>query len=98
MNPKTWSPKRDELDPRWYVVDAEGKVLGRLATEIAQILKGKHKPTYAPHMLTGDFVIVINAAKVAVTRDRVDGKRYYRPPQDPGCSKREERRHCPRKQ
>jgi len=94
MNPRTWSPKRDELDPRWYVVDAQDKVLGRLATEIAQILKGKHKPTYAPHMLTGDFVIVVNAAKVAVTRDRLDEKVYYRHSQYPGGFKQETLRHA----
>ncbi len=72
MNPKTYSAKRDDLDPRWYIFDAENKVLGRLATEIAQVLRGKYKPTFTPHMNCGDFVIVINAAKVAVTRGRED--------------------------
>lgn len=84
MNPKTYSAKRDDLDPRWYVIDAENKVLGRVATEIAQVLRGKFKPTYTPHMNGGDFVIVINAAKVAVTRGREDKKVYYRHSQYPG--------------
>lgn len=89
MNPKTYSAKLDDLDPRWYVVDAENKVLGRLATEIAQILRGKLKPTFTPHMNGGDFVIVVNAAKVAVTRGREDKKIYYRHSQYPGGLKQE---------
>jgi large subunit ribosomal protein L13 len=89
MNPKTYSAKASELNPRWYVVDVENKVLGRIATEIAQILRGKFKPTYTPHMNCGDFVIVINAAKVAVTRDRLDEKIYYRHSQYPGGLKTE---------
>src|SRR5262249_13452451 len=89
MNPKTYSAKLGDLDPRWYVVDAQDKVLGRLATEIATILKGKHKPTYTPHLNCGDFVIVVNAAKVAVTRDRLDQKIYYRHSQYPGGLKQE---------
>jgi len=84
MNPKTYSAKRDDLDARWYVIDAENKVLGRLATEIAQVLRGKFKPTFTPHMNGGDFVIVINAAKVAVTRGREDKKVYYRHSGYPG--------------
>lgn len=93
MNPKTYSPKLDELQPHWYVVDAENQVLGRLASTIAQILKGKHKPTYAAHLLSGDFVIVINAKKVAVTRNRLDQKMYYRHSQYPGGLKTESLRH-----
>ena len=89
MNPKTYSAKLDDLDPRWYVVDAENKVLGRLATEIAQVLRGKYKPTFTPHMNCGDFVIVVNAAKVAVTRGREDKKIYYRHSQYPGGLKQE---------
>lgn len=89
MNPKTYSAKLDDLDPRWYIVDAENKVLGRLATEIAQVLRGKFKPTYTPHMNGGDFVIVVNAAKVAVTRGREDKKIYYRHSQYPGGLKQE---------
>jgi large subunit ribosomal protein L13 len=89
MNPKTYSAKRDDLDPRWYVIDAENKVLGRLATEIAQVLRGKFKPTFTPHMNGGDFVIVVNASKVAVTRGREDKKVYYRHSQYPGGLKQE---------
>jgi len=76
MNPKTYSAKLDDLDPRWYVIDAENKVLGRLATEIAQVLRGKLKPTYTPHMNGGDFVIVVNAAKVKLTGRKEDQKIY----------------------
>jgi large subunit ribosomal protein L13 len=89
MNPKTYSVKRDELLARWYVIDAEGQVLGRLATQIATILRGKHKPTYSPHLNGGDFVIVVNAAKVAVTGNRLDQKVYYRHSQYPGGLKQE---------
>ena len=89
MNPKTYSAKRDDLDPRWYVIDAENQVLGRLATEIAQVLRGKVKPTFTPHMNGGDFVIVVNAAKVAVTRGREDKKIYSRHSQYPGGLKQE---------
>jgi large subunit ribosomal protein L13 len=89
MNLKTYSAKLADLEPRWYVVDAQDKVLGRLATEIATILKGKHKPAYTPHLNCGDFVIVVNAAKVAVTRDRLDEKIYYRHSQYPGGLKQE---------
>src|SRR5215469_7692689 len=89
MNPKTYSVKRDELLARWYVIDAEGLILGRLATQIATILRGKHKPTYSPHLNGGDFVIVVNAAKVAVTGNRLDQKMYYRHSQYPGGLKQE---------
>ena len=89
MNAKTYSAKRDELEARWYVIDAEGQVLGRLATQIATILRGKHKPTYTPHLNCGDFVIVVNAAKVAVTGNRLDQKIYYRHSQYPGGLRQE---------
>jgi large subunit ribosomal protein L13 len=75
---KTYSAKPHEIERTWYVVDAEGKTLGRLATEIARILRGKHKPIYTPHVDTGDYVIVINADKVRVTGNRLDQKFYYR--------------------
>ncbi len=75
---KTYSAKPEEIERNWYVVDAEGKTLGRLATEIAKILRGKHKPIYTPHVDTGDFVIVVNADKVRVTGKRLDQKIYYR--------------------
>lgn len=81
---KTYSAKASELKPQWYIIDAEGQVLGRLASQIAQILRGKHKPTFTPHMQSGDFVIVINAGKIAVTGNRLDQKIYYRHSQYPG--------------
>jgi len=67
-----------DIERRWFVVDAEGMVLGRLATEIAKIIRGKHKPTYTPHMDTGDNVIVINASKVRVTGRKAEQKQYFR--------------------
>ena len=85
---KTYSAKAGELNPQWYVIDAEGQVLGRLASQIAQILRGKHKPTYTPNMPCGDFVIVINADKIAVTGRRLDQKIYYRHSQYPGGLKK----------
>ncbi len=75
---KTLSAKPHEVERTWYVVDAEGKTLGRLATEIARILRGKHKTSYTPHVDTGDYVIVVNADKVRVTGKRLDQKFYYR--------------------
>jgi len=81
---KTYSAKAADLQPTWYVIDAEGQVLGRLASQIAQILRGKHKPTFTPHLPCGDFVIVINADKIAVTGKRMDQKIYYRHSQYPG--------------
>lgn len=89
MNPKTYSAKRDELDARWYVIDAQGQILGKVASDIAQILRGKHKPTYTPHLNSGDYVVVVNAEKVAVTGDRLDQKIYYRHSQYPGGLKEE---------
>src|SRR5579885_2772941 len=80
---KTYSARAADLKPQWYVIDAEGQILGRLASEIAQILRGKHKPTFTPHMQSGDFVIVINADKIAVTGRRMDQKVYYRHSQYP---------------
>ncbi len=81
---KTHSTKPSEIEREWYVVDAEGQTLGRLASEIAKILKGKHKPIYAPHLDTGDFVVVINAQKVHVTGRKMDQKMYYRHSGYPG--------------
>ncbi len=74
---KTFSAKPAEVKRDWYVVDAEGKTLGRLATEIARRLRGKHKPIYTPHIDTGDYIIVINAEKIAVTGKKLDDKIYY---------------------
>jgi large subunit ribosomal protein L13 len=81
---KTWNAKPGEIDRRWYVVDAEGQTLGRLATRIADTLRGKDKPQYTPHVDTGDFVIVVNADKIAVTGKKLDQKRYYRHSGYPG--------------
>jgi large subunit ribosomal protein L13 len=81
---KTHSTKPSEVERQWYVVDAEGQILGRLASEIAKILKGKHKPIYAPNLDTGDYVIVINAEKVQVTGQKMDQKMYYRHSGYPG--------------
>jgi len=74
---KTYQAKKEGLDHKWYVVNAEGKVLGRLSTELVKILKGKNKPTYTPHLDTGDFVIVVNAGKVALTGKKMKDKIYY---------------------
>ncbi len=81
---KTYSPKASEIVRRWHVIDASGQTLGRLATQIAQLLKGKHKPQYAPHMDVGDFVVVVNAEKVRVTGDKLEQKQYYRHSGYPG--------------
>jgi large subunit ribosomal protein L13 len=75
---KTYTPKAPEIQRRWWLVDAEDKVLGRLASEIAQILRGKHKPMFTPHLDTGDFVVVINAEKIRLTGDKMDQKSYFR--------------------
>ncbi len=85
---KTYSARAAELQPQWYVIDAEGQVLGRLASQIAQILRGKHKPTFTPHLQSGDFVVVINAGKIAVTGKRLDQKVYYHHSQYPGGLKK----------
>ncbi|MCA1766757.1 MAG: 50S ribosomal protein L13 [Idiomarina sp.] len=74
---KTFVAKPETVKRDWYVVDAEGKTLGRLATEIARRLRGKHKPEYTPHVDTGDYIVVINAEKVAVTGNKAQGKMYY---------------------
>ncbi len=74
---KTYQAKKEDLDHKWYLVNAEGKVLGRLSTELAKILKGKNKPTYTPHIDTGDFVVVVNAGKVTLTGKKMKDKIYY---------------------
>lgn len=86
---KTYSPKIGEIERRWYVVDAEGLHLGRLATRVASILRGKNKPIYTPHMDTGDFVVVVNAEKVVLTGRKEDQKMYYRHSGRPGSLKQE---------
>ena len=84
---KTPLPTKETLEPKWYVVDAAGQRLGRLATEIAMILRGKNKPTFTPHMDTGDFVIVVNADKVVVTGRKSEQKLYRRHSGRPGGMK-----------
>jgi large subunit ribosomal protein L13 len=81
---KTWNAKPGAVERRWYVVDADGQTLGRLATQIADTLRGKRKPEYTPHVDTGDFVVVVNAEKIAVTGTKLDDKRYYRHSGYPG--------------
>lgn len=81
---RTYSPKASEITRKWYVIDAEDLVLGRLSTEAARILRGKHKPIYAPHLDMGDHVIVINADKVVLTANKADQKIVYRHSGYPG--------------
>ncbi|MGL4523469.1 MAG: 50S ribosomal protein L13 [Bacilli bacterium] len=80
----TFMAKAQEVDRKWYVVDAEGKTLGRLASEVAAVLRGKHKPTFTPHVDTGDHVIVINAEKIHLTGKKLTDKIYYRHTLHPG--------------
>ena len=75
---KTYAVKAAEIERQWYLVDAEGKTLGRLASEIARILRGKHKPIFTPHLDTGDYVVVVNAEKIHVTGKKLETKKYYR--------------------
>jgi large subunit ribosomal protein L13 len=75
---KTWTARKEDLKGDWFVVDATGLALGRLASSVAKILKGKHKPTYTPHLNSGDHVIVVNASRVLVTGGKLDAKRYMR--------------------
>jgi len=81
---KTFRPKVDEIERKWYVVDAEGKTLGRLASSLAVILRGKHKPIFTPGMDTGDFIVVVNAGKVSVTGNKLLDKTYYHHTNYPG--------------
>jgi large subunit ribosomal protein L13 len=81
---KTWNAKPGSVERRWMVVDAEGQTLGRLATQIAETLRGKNKPEYTPHIDTGDFVVVVNAEKIHVTGQKLDQKMYYRHSGYPG--------------
>lgn len=90
---RTYSPKLSEIDRRWYIVDAEGVPLGRLSTAIANVLTGKDKPTYARHLDTGDFVIVLNAEKTILTGRKEDQKIYYRHSGQPGKLKEETAGH-----
>ncbi len=81
---KTYMAKPGEVEAAWHLVDADGQILGRLATRIATILQGKHKPAYTPHVDTGDYVVVVNAAKVRVTGKKIEQKVYHRLSTRPG--------------
>lgn len=81
---KTYTPKPQDIEHKWWIVDAEGQTLGRLASKIAPILRGKHKPSFAPNIDTGDFVVVINVDKIVVTGTKLDDKMYYRHSLYPG--------------
>jgi large subunit ribosomal protein L13 len=81
---KTYVPKATEIERRWYIVDAEGLTLGRLATQVATVIRGKHKPSFTPHLDVGDYVIVVNAEKVHVTGNKEEQKFYYRHSGYPG--------------
>ena len=85
---KTFNTKPADIERDWYVVDAEGKTLGRLAAGIARVLKGKHKPIYTPHLDTGDYVIVVNAGKIRVTGKKLDEKFYFKHSGYPGGMKK----------
>jgi len=89
MTTKTYTLREAEIDRRWYVVDATDETLGRLASRIARVLEGKNKPTYTPNLDSGDHVIVLNAGKVAVSRDKLDSKVYARHSGYPGGYKEE---------
>lgn len=80
----TYTPKASEIERAWFVVDAEGKVLGRVATEVARILRGKHKPSFTPHLDTGDHVVVVNAEKVVLSSNKGDKVRVHRHSGYPG--------------
>ena len=84
MTTKTFTPRAGDIERQWFVVDAEGKTLGRLASQIAHVLLGKHKPTYSPHMDLGDHIVVINAEKIRVTGRKAEQKVYYRHTGYPG--------------
>ena len=86
---KTTHVKKEDVDKSWVLIDADGKVLGRLATEIAKILRGKNKVIFSPHVDTGDFVIIINADKIRLTGNKLDQKAYYRHSGYPGGLKKE---------
>jgi large subunit ribosomal protein L13 len=75
---RTYTPNVDEIERRWWVVDATDRPLGRLATQLARILRGKHKPIYTPHLDTGDYVVILNASRVRLTGDKADKKEYFR--------------------
>lgn len=86
---RTYSPKASEITRSWHVIDADGLVLGRLCTEVARVLRGKHKPVFAPHMDTGDHVVIVNADKIAMSQNKAEAKQVYRHSGYPGGLKQE---------
>ena len=80
----TYTPKKSDIERNWYLIDADGLILGRMASEIARLLRGKHKPTFAPHIDTGDHVVIINAEKVVLSSDKANKKMVYRHSGFPG--------------
>lgn len=86
---KTFSPKKEDLTKKWYIVDVKGQTLGKAATKIASILRGKDKPSFAPHVDCGDFVVVINAAEIKMSGNKAEQKTYYRHSRYPGGLKKE---------
>lgn len=98
---KTYSAKKEEITRRWYLIDADGQILGRLASEVAKRLRGKHKPIYTPHVDTGDYVIVVNAGKITLTGKKMSEKVYYHHSGYPGGLKTQVvgkmLRECPEK-
>ena len=97
MSIKTYSPKAGEVDRNWFVIDAAGVPLGRLSTTVARVLMGKHKPTYARHIDTGDFVVVVNAEKTVLTGRKEEQKVYYRHSGQPGKLQEETAAHMRRR-
>ena len=95
---RTYSPKASEIERQWHVVDADGLVLGRMCTEVARLLRGKHKPTFAPHLDTGDHVVIVNASKVVLTAGKADRERVWRHSGYPGGIKSRELRRAARAQ
>lgn len=85
---KTYMAKKEDIEQQWYLIDAAGLSLGRLASEVARLLKGKHKPTYTPHLDMGDYIVVINASKVVLTGKKAEQKYYYRHTGYPGGLKK----------
>jgi len=86
---RTYIPKQDEIEQKWWLIDADGRVLGRLATEVADLIRGKRKPQFTSHLDTGDFVVVVNAEKIKVTGRKLEQKKYYSHSLYPGGIKEE---------
>ncbi len=86
---RTYVPKKDDIEQKWWLIDAEGRILGRMATEIADLIRGKRKPQFASHLDTGDFVVVVNAEKIKVTGRKLEQKKYYTHSLYPGGIKEE---------